>query len=213
MNQTSQVQIANHPLVHHKLVSLRDQATPSPLFRQLVHEISQVLFYLATQEVALRPVTLQTPMMPTTGQLIAEKIVFVPVLRAGLGMANALQATLPEASVWHLGIERDHGTLQPKTYYNRLPSQHQMDLAFVLDPMLATGGSAIHAIDVLKLAKVPKIVFIGLIGAPEGIAALQAAHGDVPIYLAARDERLNEKGYILPGLGDAGDRQFGTQPA
>jgi len=202
--------IADHPLIHHKMVQLRDKRTAAPQFRHLVQEISQVLFYLALHDVKLKSVAVETPMTATTGKVIAERIGLVPVLRAGLGMANAMHTALPEAIVWHLGIYRDHETLQPKTYYNKLPVSHGLDLAFVLDPMLATGGSANAALDVLEAAGVPKVVFIGLIGAPEGIAALRAAHPDVPIYLAAQDERLNENGFILPGLGDAGDRQFGT---
>ena len=202
--------VSTHPLVLHKLARLRDKATPSPMFRTLVQEIAQVLFTAALDGVRLRPVTVTTPLATCQGHEIADKIGLVPVLRAGLGMANALHHALPEATVWHLGIYRDHETLQPKTYYNKLPVTHGLDVAFVLDPMLATGGSAIAAIDILKAAGVPRVVFIGLIAAPEGIAALQAKHPEVAIYLAAKDERLNDIGYILPGLGDAGDRQFGT---
>jgi uracil phosphoribosyltransferase len=202
--------ISQHPLVLHKLARLRDKSTSSPVFRQLVHEISQVLFAVALQNVRVKSVQVETPLMMCEGQEIADKIGLVPVLRAGLGMANALHQMLPEATVWHLGIYRDHETLQPKTYYNKLPANHGLDVAFVLDPMLATGGSAIAAIEILKRAGVPQIHFIGLIAAPEGILALQAAHPEVPIYLAAQDNCLSDIGYILPGLGDAGDRQFGT---
>ena len=202
--------VSKHPLVLHKLTRLRDKTTPSPTFRTLVAEIAQVLFTVALDGVRLRTVSVTTPLATCEGHEIADRIGLVPVLRAGLGMANALHHSLPEATVWHLGIYRDHETLKPKTYYNKLPVSHGLDVAFVLDPMLATGGSANAAIDILKAAGVPRIVFIGLIAAPEGIAALQAAHPEVAIYLGARDERLNEIGYILPGLGDAGDRQFGT---
>jgi uracil phosphoribosyltransferase len=142
--------------------------------------------------------------------VIAEKIGLVPVLRAGLGMAEAMLHALPEATVWHLGLYRDHATLKPVTYYNKLPAKPDMDLAIVLDPMLATGGSAIAAIDILRNAGTPHVKFAGIIGAPEGVKALQASHPDVPIFLAALDSHLNEVGYIVPGLGDAGDRQFGT---
>jgi uracil phosphoribosyltransferase len=138
------------------------------------------------------------------------RVGLVPVLRAGLGMADAMLQALPEASVWHLGLYRDHATLKPVTYYNKLPAKPDMDVALVLDPMLATGGSAIAAIDILKKAGTPRVKFVGLIAAPEGITALSAAHPDVPLYLAARDEKLNDIGYIVPGLGDAGDRQFAT---
>ena len=141
---------------------------------------------------------------------IADKVGLVPVLRAGLGMAEAMLQALPEATVWHLGLYRDHDTLKPVTYYNKLPVKSDLDLAIVLDPMLATGGSAIVAIDILKKAGTPRVKFAGIIGAPEGVAALQEAHPDVPIFLTALDSHLNEVGYIVPGLGDAGDRQFGT---
>ena len=202
--------VSSHPLVHHKLARLRDKATPPPAFRALRARIAQVLFAQALENAATRPVTVETPLMACECREIRDRVGLVPVLRAGLGMANALHHALPEATVWHLGIYRDHETLRPQTYYNRLPASHGLDIAFVLDPMLATGGSAIAATDILKAAGVPKVVFIGMIAAPEGIAALQAAHPDVPIYLAAQDDRLDERSYILPGLGDAGDRQFGT---
>ncbi len=204
------VYVCDHPLVHHKLARLRHKDTPSPQFRHLVYEMAQVLFHDALQDVRLRPVTVATPIMMCECREIADKIGLVPVLRAGLGMANAMHDALPEAIVWHLGIYRDHETLKPMTYYNKLPANHGLDVAFVLDPMLATGGSAIAAIEILKAAGVPRVKFIGLIAAPEGVAALQAAHPDVPAYLAAIDTQLNEMGYIVPGLGDAGDRQFGT---
>jgi uracil phosphoribosyltransferase len=141
---------------------------------------------------------------------IADRVGFVPVLRAGLGMADAMLESLPEAAVWHLGLYRDHTTLKPVTYYNKVPPKPDMDVAIVLDPMLATGGSAIAAIDILKKAGTPRILFAGLIAAPEGVAALQKEHPEVPLFLAALDTHLNEVGYIVPGLGDAGDRQFGT---
>lgn len=172
--------------------------------------ISRVLFFEALQDVTTRPVQVETPLATTTGEVIHEKIGLVPVLRAGLGMADAMLQALPEASVWHLGLYRDHETLKPVTYYNKLPPIPMMDIAVMLDPMLATGGSAIAAIQLLKNAGIRRIKFVGLIAAPEGVAALQTQHPEVPIYLAAVDSHLNEKGYIVPGLGDAGDRQFGT---
>lgn len=204
------VYISDHPLVHHKLSRLRHKDTPPPIFRELVYEISQSLFYEATRDVRLQPVRIPTPLMECDAQELGEKIGLVPVLRAGLGMANAMLDEFPEAAVWHLGLYRDHTTLKPVTYYNKLPANHGLDLALVLDPMLATGGSAIAAIDILKKAGVPRVKFVGLIAAPEGVAALQAAFPEVPAYLAALDDRLNDIGYIVPGLGDAGDRQFGT---
>ena len=204
------VYVADHPLVLHKLARLRHRDTPSPEFRTLVHEIAQALFYEATRDLRLNATTVPTPLADAPGWEFAEKVGIVPVLRAGLGMADAMLDALPEATVWHLGLYRDHATLKPVTYYNKLPADHGLDLALVLDPMLATGGSAIAAIDILRKAGVPRVKFVGLIAAPEGVAALRAAHPDVPAYLAAVDERLNEIGYIVPGLGDAGDRQFGT---
>lgn len=202
--------VSGHPLLVHKLAKLRNRDTPPPVFRELVYEISQVLFYEATKEVPLRDTRVATPLTECVGQELAVKIGLVPVLRAGLGMANAMLDALPEAAVWHIGLYRDHATLKPVTYYNKLPPKPDMGLGIVLDPMLATGGSAIEAIRLLKQAGTPEVKFIGLIAAPEGVAALEAAHPDVAIYLAAVDTHLNELGYIVPGLGDAGDRQFGT---
>jgi uracil phosphoribosyltransferase len=204
------IRVSTHPLLVHKVARLRHKATPSPQFRVLVYEIAQVLFYEATEDVPLRAVTVPTPLADCPGQEIAAKVGLVPVLRAGLGMADAMLDALPEAVVWHIGLYRDHATLKPVTYYNKLPPKPDMDIALVLDPMLATGGSAIEAIRILKAAGTPRVKFIGLIAAPEGVQALQAAYPDVPIHLAALDSHLNELGYIVPGLGDAGDRQFGT---
>jgi uracil phosphoribosyltransferase len=210
MTMPAPVRVSTHPLLLHKLGRLRHRDTPPPVFRVMVREIAQVLFYEATEGVPVRPVTVPTPLADCPGHEIAAKIGIVPVLRAGLGMADAILDAMPEASVWHLGLYRDHTTLKPVTYYNKLPATPDIDLALVLDPMLATGGSAIEAIRILKAAGVPAVTFVGLIAAPEGVAALQAEHPDVPMHLAAIDERLNDFGYIVPGLGDAGDRQFAT---
>jgi len=204
------VHVSTHPLIQDKLARLRAITTKPPEFRSLVAAISRVLFFEATRDVSMRPIEVTTPLTTMTCLEVAEKIGLVPVLRAGLGMADAMLEALPQAAVWHLGLYRDHVTLKPVTYYNKLPAQPDMDLGIVLDPMLATGGSAIAAIDILKSAGTPKITFVGILAAPEGITALQAAHPDVPVYLAALDLQLNELGYIVPGLGDAGDRQFGT---
>ncbi len=204
------VHVSSHPLIQHKLARLRDAATLPPEFRELIAAISRGLFYEATANVQLKDVQVRTPLVTAPCRVIGETIGLVPVLRAGLGMADAMLQALPECSVWHLGLYRDHATLKPVTYYNKLPAKPNMNLALVLDPMLATGGSALAAIDILKNAGVDQIRFIGIIGAPEGCAALAAAHPDVPIHLAALDEKLNELGYIVPGLGDAGDRQFAT---
>ncbi|QJW95315.1 uracil phosphoribosyltransferase [Frigoriglobus tundricola] len=204
------VSVSTHPLIQHKLARLRAAATKPPEFRALVAAISHGLFFEATRDLRLAPIGVETPLTQTTCQHIADRVGLVPVLRAGLGMAEAMLEALPEAVVWHLGLYRDHATLKPVTYYNKMPPKPDMDVALVLDPMLATGGSAIAAIDILKTTGTPRIIFAGLIAAPEGVAALQAAHPDVPVFLAALDSRLNEVGYIVPGLGDAGDRQFGT---
>jgi uracil phosphoribosyltransferase len=204
------VHVSTHPLIQHKLARLRAVETKPPEFRELVGAISRGLFLEATRDLRLAPVPITTPLTQTTCQQIADRVGLVPVLRAGLGMAEAMLEALPEAAVWHLGLYRDHATLKPVTYYNKLPPKPDMDVALVLDPMLATGGSAIAAIDILRKASTPRIIFAGIIAAPEGVAALQAAHPDVPLFLAALDSHLNEVGYIVPGLGDAGDRQFGT---
>jgi uracil phosphoribosyltransferase len=204
------VHVSTHPLIQHQLARLRSVETKPREFRDLVAGLGRLLFFEATQDIPLRLVRVQTPLVGMNCSEIVDKVGLVPVLRAGLGMAEAMLQALPEATVWHLGLYRDHDTLKPVTYYNKVPAKSDLDLAIVLDPMLATGGSAIVAIDILKKAGIPKVKFAGLIGAPEGVAALQKAHPDVPIFLAALDSHLNGVGYIVPGLGDAGDRQFGT---
>jgi uracil phosphoribosyltransferase len=204
------VHISRHPLLLHRLALLRNRETPPRAFRQLVREIAQMLFFEATQELRLAPHRVQTPLAECTGHQIAESIGLIPILRAGLGMAEAILDMVPTAQVWHLGLYRDHQTLKPITYYNKLPERPAIDLAFVMDPMLATGGSAVAAVDILKGWGLQRMKFLGLIAAPEGVEALRGAHPDVPIYLAALDSHLNADKYIVPGLGDAGDRQFGT---
>jgi uracil phosphoribosyltransferase len=206
----SAINVSRHPLVLHNVTLLRSSATEPPAFRALVRELSQLLFYEATHDLRLEPWTVQTPLGECRGHQIAERIGLMPILRAGLGVAEALLDVVPSARVWHLGLYRDHETLKPVTYYNKLPSDPDIDVALVLDPMLATGGSAIAAIDILKRWGARRIKFLGLIAAPEGVKALTAAHPDVPLHLAAIDSHLNDKSYIVPGLGDAGDRQFGT---
>jgi uracil phosphoribosyltransferase len=202
--------VANHPLICHKLAELRHKDTKVPRFRELVYEISQYLLYEALRDVPTMPVRVPTPLVECECQQLSDRVGIVPVLRAGLGMATAMLDVLPEASVWHIGVARDHETLRPKTYYQNLPDASRVDVAVVLDPMLATGGSAIETIELLKSAGMERIKFVGLIAAPEGVMALRAAHPSVSLFLAAVDARLNEIGYIVPGLGDAGDRQFGT---
>jgi len=189
---------------------LRNRATESTSFRHLLRELAQLLFYEATQDLRLEPITVHTPLAQCPGFRIAELVGLMPILRAGLGMAEAILELVPDAQVWHLGLYRDHPTLKPVTYYDRLPSHPTIDLSIVLDPMLATGGSAVAAVEILKRWGARRIKFLGLIAAPEGVRTLQKAHPDVPIYLAAIDSHLNAQSYIIPGLGDAGDRQFGT---
>jgi uracil phosphoribosyltransferase len=210
MPETPRVCVSRHPLVLHKLTRLRDRTTEPESFRRLVRDLSQLLFFEAMQDLRLEPWTVQTPLAEVTGSRIAERVGLAPILRAGLGMADAIVELLPSACVWHLGLYRDHDTLRPVTYYSKLPPNPAVDLALVVDPMLATGGSAGAAITLLKAAGLERIKFLGLIAAPEGVQALTAAHPDVPLHLGAIDSHLDEHSYIVPGLGDAGDRQFGT---
>jgi len=205
-----QVFVSDHPLVKHKLTLLRDERTDHRKFRELVREIAIMLCYEATRDLKLVPTTIRTPLAATTGGVVQESIGLVPILRAGLGMVNGVWEMIPGAQVWHLGIYRDEKTLRPVEYYNRLPIEPTVQLCLILDPMLATGGSASAAVDVLKNWGVRRVKFVGLIAAPEGIAHLSERHPDVPIHVAAVDDHLNEVGFIVPGLGDAGDRQFGT---
>jgi uracil phosphoribosyltransferase len=201
---------SQHPLVLHKLSRLRDVKTEPKKFRELVQEIAALMVYEATTDLAVTPRQVQTPLAVTTGYELQHKIGLVPILRAGLGMVEGIWELMPSAEVWHIGLYRDEKTLRPVEYYNKLPLEPTVSVCLILDPMLATGGSATATVEVLKRWGVKRIKFVGLIGAPEGIARMQQEHPDVPIYLAAIDDHLNEKGYIVPGLGDAGDRQFGT---
>lgn len=206
----SDVHVSPHPLVAHKLTVLRDKATEHRHFRELMKELAMLLCYEATLDLQLAPRTVQTPMGDAHGSKAEEAIGVVPILRAGLGMVEGVLELLPNVQVWHLGLYRNEETLMPVLYYNRLPKEASVGLCLLLDPMLATGGSAVAAIDMLKNNGINRIKYVGLIAAPEGVEKLSKAHPDVPIHLAAIDERLNEIGYIVPGLGDAGDRQFGT---
>lgn len=201
---------STHPLVRHKLTKLRDKRTKPKKFRELVRELGALLTYEATADLGTSPISVETPLTSTQGVYLSEKIGLVPILRAGLGMVEGVWELMPSAEVWHIGLYRDERTLQPVAYYNRLPIAPTVAVCLILDPMLATGGSAVATVDILKNWGVEKIKFVGLIAAPEGIATLHKAHPDVPIHLAAVDDHLNEHGYIVPGLGDAGDRQFGT---
>ncbi len=206
----SNVYPSSHPLVAHKLTILRKKITEPKKFRELIREISGLLAYEATTDMLLEPVDVETPLMISPGFSLKEKIGLVPILRAGLGMVEGIWELMPSAEVWHIGLYRDEKTLKPVEYYNKLPVEPTISVCLILDPMLATGGSAVATVNILKHWGVKRIKFVGLIGAPEGIANMQEHHPEVPIHLAAIDDRLNDHGYILPGLGDAGDRQFGT---
>ncbi len=201
---------SSHPLVAHKLVRLRVRNTDPKKFRELIREIAALLAYEATTDLATVRRDVQTPLANAVGADLQEKIGLVPILRAGLGMVEGVWELMPSAEVWHIGLYRDERTLKPVEYYNKLPVEPTVSVCLILDPMLATGGSAVAAADVLKRWGVHRIKFLGVIGAPEGIRNMQEHHPDIPIHLAAVDSHLNEHGYIVPGLGDAGDRQFGT---
>ena len=206
----SKVIVSKHPLVQHKLSILRDVNTEPTKFRQLVKEITTLLAYEATADLLTYSVEIQTPLAIARCEELQEKIGLVPILRAGLGMVEGIWELMPSSEVWHIGLYRDERTLKPVEYYNKLPVEPTVSVCLILDPMLATGGSATATADILKRWGVTKIKFLGVIGAPEGIANMQAHHPEIDIHLAYIDECLNEKGYIVPGLGDAGDRQFGT---
>jgi uracil phosphoribosyltransferase len=199
-----------HPLVAHKLSLLRDKNTEPKKFRELVREIAALLAYEATSDLILYQVNIDTPLATTTGSMLSEKICLVPILRAGLGMVEGIWNLMPSAEVWHIGLYRDEHTLKPVEYYKKVPVEPAVSVSLILDPMLATGGSAVATVDILKRWGVRKIKFVGILAAPQGIENLQKHHPDVNIHIAGIDEKLNQRGYILPGLGDAGDRQFGT---
>jgi uracil phosphoribosyltransferase len=202
--------VSNHPAVLHKLAILRDEATEPKKFREVVRELSWLLGYEALADARVRPLTVRTPLETIEASELADRIGLIPILRAGLGMVDAMLELMPTAQVWHLGLFRDERTLRPVEYYNKLPDSATVDLCLILDPMLATGGSASAAIEVLKRWGAVRIKLVNLIAAPEGVLAVTEAHPDVEIHCAALDRQLNDRGYILPGLGDAGDRQFGT---
>lgn len=208
----STVTIMDHPLIQHKIGIMRDKNTSTKEFRALVAEIAMLIYYEASRNLPLADKAIETPLVKTTVKEIAgKKLCVVPILRAGLHMADGILNLTPNAKVGHIGLYRNEETLEPVEYFCKLPSDAADREIFVVDPMLATGGSAIAAIDLLKKRGIKKIRFLCLIAAPEGIEKLQEAHPDVNIFVGAKDERLNEKGYILPGLGDAGDRIYGTK--
>jgi uracil phosphoribosyltransferase len=210
MPAVADLRISTHPLVRHKVTLLRQTSTEPKKFRELVGELAILLAVEATADLALEGVTVRTPLAEAPGWRVGERVGLVPILRAGLGMVEGVWALMPGAEVWHIGLYRDEKTLRPVEYYNKLPVHPTVDVCLVLDPMLATGGSAVATVDILKRWGARRIKFVGIIAAPEGVARLGGAHPDVPIHVAALDAHLNEHGYIVPGLGDAGDRQFGT---
>ncbi len=215
----ARVFVSQHPLIRHKATLLRSVDTEPKKFRELIREVAILLAYEATADLGVRQVSVKTPLAATTGDELTDKIGLVPILRAGLGMVEGIWEMMPTSEVWHIGLYRDHKTLEPVEYYNKLPVHPTVQVCLILDPMLATGGSAVATVDILKRWGARRVKFVGIIGAPEGVERLSKAHPDVDIYLAALDDHLTPapskpgdppEGYIVPGLGDAGDRQFGT---
>jgi uracil phosphoribosyltransferase len=201
---------SKHPLVAHKITRIRDKTTDARTFRELIREISVLLTYEATLDLSTKHREVETPLAKIVGDEVEEEIGLIPILRSGLGMVEGVWELMPAAKVWHIGLYRDEETLKPVEYYNKLPVEPTVAICLILDPMLATGGSAVATVDLLKNWGVQRIKFVGILGAPEGIERLHGDHPDVPIHLGVVDEKLNDVGFILPGLGDAGDRQFGT---
>ena len=205
-------QVLDHPLIQHKLMIIRDKNTGTKYFREVVNELARLLAYEVSRDMPLEDVVIETPMIQSTQKkLSGKKVAIIPILRAGLGMVDGMLDLIPAAKVGHVGMYRDHETLEPVEYFVKLPSDISERQLLVVDPMLATGGSAIAAIDALKKRGASHIKFVCLVAAPEGVKLLQEAHPDVDIFTAGLDDKLDENGYILPGLGDAGDRLFGTQ--
>jgi uracil phosphoribosyltransferase len=211
--------VSDHPLIQHKVTLLRSVETEPKKFRELIREVAILLAYEATKDLRVQESPVQTPLAVSKGHELTDKIGLVPILRAGLGMVEGIWEMMPAAEVWHIGLYRDHQTLQPVQYYNKLPVHPTVQVCLILDPMLATGGSAVATVDILKDWGARRIKFVGIIGAPEGVKRLSDAHPDLDIHLAALDDHLTPppgspedppEGYIVPGLGDAGDRQFGT---
>jgi uracil phosphoribosyltransferase len=207
------VVVSSHPIVQHKLAELRDARTPPPVFRQLVRSLAILLAQEATADLKTIATEVMTPLGPAATRTLADVVGIVPILRAGLGMADGILELIPEAEVWHIGLYRDETTLRPTEYYNKLPARPRVTVAFLVDPMLATGGSAVRACEILQATSVLRLKLLSLIASPEGIARVIEVMPDVTIHVGAVDERLNEVGFIYPGLGDAGDRQFATGQA
>lgn len=206
----AQVFPCTHPLILEKLAMLRSTATRPPEFRRLVRALAGLVTYEAAADLPTREVTVMTPLGEAQGRAVSDPVLIVPILRAGLGMADGVLDMIPDAEVWHIGLKRDEKTLLPAEYYQKLPDHAREATVFIVDPMLATGGSAVHACELIKRFHPPRIKFLALIAAPEGIARLTVAMPDVAVHVGAIDERLNERGFIYPGLGDAGDRLFAT---
>ena len=207
----AKILVLDHPLVKHKVAIMRNKETGTKEFKAVAREIAMLMCYEATRELAVKDVDVETPITTAHCQMLAgKKLAIVPILRAGLGMVDGMLELIPSAKIGHIGLYRDEETLEPVEYFCKMPSDISERDVFVVDPMLATGGSAAAAIDLIKKKGAKNIKYVGIIGAPEGVKALSEAHPDVDIYLASLDEKLNEKGYIVPGLGDAGDRIFGT---
>ncbi|MDO9628393.1 MAG: uracil phosphoribosyltransferase [Acholeplasmataceae bacterium] len=207
----SKVVILNHPLIDHKMARIRDKRTGTKEFRESVSEVGGLITYEITRDFTTKPVTIETPMCEMIAHELEKQIVIVPILRAGLGMVEGIHNIIPTAKIGHIGLYRDEETLQPQVYYSKFPKDIEQSVVLVVDPMLATAGSACKAIEILKARGAKDIRYVGLVGCPEGVARLQKEHPDVSIYLAALDSHLNENGYIVPGLGDCGDRLFGTK--
>lgn len=205
------VVLFNHPLIQHKLSIIRNKDTDTKTFRENVNEIGSLVTYEVTRDLLTKTINIETPVAKTTCEVLAKDVVIVPILRAGLGMVDGIHNVIPTAKIGHIGLYRDEVTLEPHEYYLKLPKEVLDATVLVVDPMLATGGSAIAAIHKVKQYGAKDIRYVGIVGCPEGVAALQNAHPDVDIYLVSIDEKLNEVGYIVPGLGDCGDRLFGTK--
>jgi uracil phosphoribosyltransferase len=209
----SSVVVSTHPIVQHHIAALRDVRTTPAEFRRVVRMLAVLLAQEATADLPMIDREVTTPLGQAGARVLKDVVGIVPILRAGLGMADGVIELLPEAEVWHIGLYRDETTLRPKEYYNKFPVSPRVTLALLVDPMLATGGSAVRACEIIKKAGVPRLKLLSLIAAPEGIALMKGAMPDVSIHVGAVDERLNDNGFIYPGLGDAGDRQFGTAAA
>jgi uracil phosphoribosyltransferase len=207
----SKVVVFDHPLIQHKMSIIRDKTTDTKTFRENVNEIGSLVTYEITRDLETKEIEIETPIAKTKAQILAKDVVIVPILRAGLGMVDGIQKVIPTAKVGHIGLYRDEETLMPHEYYSKFPKEIVNATVLVVDPMLATGGSVIAAIDRVKLAGAKDIRYVGIVGCPEGVKALQEKHPDVDIYMVSIDSGLNKVGYIVPGLGDCGDRLFGTK--